>query len=43
MSRVTPHTYLMNGVTPDRGWSGLFKAGERLRLRIINGAAMSIF
>lgn len=37
------YTYLMNGVTPDRGWSGLFNAGERLRLRIINGAAMSIF
>ncbi|HEY6528032.1 MAG TPA: copper resistance system multicopper oxidase [Cellvibrionaceae bacterium] len=37
------YTYLMNGVTPDRGWLGLFKPGEKLRLRIINGAAMSIF
>lgn len=37
------YTYLMNGVTPDQGWLGLFKPGEKLRLRIINGAAMSIF
>jgi CopA family copper-resistance protein len=37
------YTYLMNGVTPDHGWLGQFKAGEKLRLRIINGAAMSIF
>lgn len=41
---VTGHayTYLMNGVTPDR-WIGLCKPGETVRLRIINGAAMSIF
>ncbi|MES2674307.1 MAG: copper resistance system multicopper oxidase [Pseudomonadota bacterium] len=37
------YTYLMNGVTPDKGWLGLFKPGEKVRLRIINGAAMSIF
>ncbi|MEY4588112.1 MAG: hypothetical protein RL497_188 [Pseudomonadota bacterium] len=37
------YTYLMNGVTPDSGWLGVFKVGETLRLRIINGAAMSIF
>ena len=37
------YTYLMNGVTPDHGWLGLFKPGEKVRLRIINGAAMSIF
>jgi CopA family copper-resistance protein len=37
------YTYLMNGVTPDQGWVGLFKPGEKVRLRIINGAAMSIF
>jgi CopA family copper-resistance protein len=37
------YTYLMNGVTPDQGWLGLFKPGEKVRLRIINGAAMSIF
>ena len=33
----------MNGVTPDKGWTGLFKRGEKVRLRFINAAAMSIF
>lgn len=37
------YTYLMNGVTPDYGWLGLCKPGEKVRLRFINGAAMSIF
>lgn len=37
------YTYLMNGATPDRGWTGLFKRGEKVRLRFINGSAMSIF
>lgn len=37
------YTYLMNGVTPDQGWVGLFKRGEKVRLRFINGASMTIF
>ena len=37
------YTYLMNGVTPEAGWFGLFERGERVRLRFINGAAMTIF
>jgi CopA family copper-resistance protein len=37
------YTYLMNGATPAANWTGLFEAGERVRLRIINGSAMSIF
>lgn len=37
------YTYLMNGVTPDTRWTGLFKQGEKVRLRFINGSAMSIF
>jgi CopA family copper-resistance protein len=37
------YTYLMNGATPAANWTGLFKTGERVRLRIINGSAMSIF
>ena len=37
------YTYLMNGVTPDDGWVGLFKRGEKVRLRFINGSAMTIF
>ena len=37
------YTYLMNGVTPDDGWMGLFKRGEKVRLRIVNAAAMTLF
>lgn len=37
------YTYLMNGVTPDRGWVGVFQPGQRVRLRIINGSAMTLF
>ncbi len=37
------YTYLMNGVTPDPGWVGLFNRNDRVRLRFINAAAMSIF
>jgi len=37
------YTYLMNGQTPAGGWTGLFKKGEKVRLRFINGSAMSFF
>src|SRR5882757_5126033 len=37
------YTYLMNGVAPTGNWTGLFRRGERVRLRIINGSSMSIF
>ena len=37
------YTYLMNGSTPNGNWTGLFKPGERVRLRIINGSAQSYF
>ncbi|MCX2780798.1 copper resistance system multicopper oxidase [Microbulbifer thermotolerans] len=37
------YTYLMNGQTPDDNWTALFKRGEKIRLRFINAAAMSIF
>jgi CopA family copper-resistance protein len=37
------YTYLINGVTPEDGWIGLFKRGEKVRLRFINSAAMTIF
>jgi CopA family copper-resistance protein len=37
------YTYLINGVAPAANWTGLFAPGERVRLRIINGSAMSIF
>ena len=37
------YTHLMNGVTPAGNWTGLFKPGERVRLRLINGSAMTYF
>ena len=37
------YTYLVNGHTPDANWEGIFSKGERVRLRIINASAMSIF
>ena len=37
------YTYLMNGQHPDGNWTGLFRPGERVRLRFINGSAMSYF
>ncbi|MBL1417135.1 MAG: copper resistance system multicopper oxidase [Moritella sp.] len=36
-------TYLMNGTTPAGNWTGLFKPGERVRLRFINGASNSFY
>jgi len=37
------YTYLMNGQSPAANWTGLFTPGERVRLRFINGSAMSYF
>ncbi len=37
------YTYLMNGLHPAGNWTGLFAPGERVRLRFINGSAMSFF
>lgn len=37
------YTYLLNGQPPERNWTGVFKAGETIRLRFINGSAMSYF
>ena len=37
------YTYLMNGRAPAGNWTGLFTPGEKVRLRFINGSAMSYF
>jgi len=37
------YTYLMNGTTPRGNWTGIFKPGERVRLRIICSATQSFF
>jgi CopA family copper-resistance protein len=37
------YTYLANGTTPDGNWTALFERGQRVRLRFINGSAMTFF
>ena len=36
-------TFLMNGLPPAMNWTGLFRPGERVRLRFINAAAMTFY
>ena len=40
---VSGYTFLLNGQPPQRNWTALFEAGERVRLRFVNGSAMSYF
>ena len=37
------YTYLMNGTTSLGNWTGLFRSGEKIRLRFINGSGMTYF
>ncbi|WP_120219862.1 copper resistance system multicopper oxidase [Sphingopyxis sp. FD7] len=37
------YTFLVNGYGPADNWTALFRPGERVRLRIINASAMTIF
>ena len=37
------YTFLMNGLSPEANWTGLFRPGERVRLRFINSGAMTFF
>lgn len=37
------YTYLLNGLPPAANWTGLFRAGERVRLRFINASAGTFF
>ncbi len=37
------YTYLTNGFSPAENWTGLFRKGEKVRLRFVNASAMSIF
>jgi len=36
-------SYLINGHGPKDNWTGLFRPGERVRLRFVNAASMTIF
>ncbi|MBK8199374.1 MAG: copper resistance system multicopper oxidase [Acidobacteria bacterium] len=37
------YTYLINGHSTEDNWTAIFNSGERVRLRIINASAMTIF
>ncbi len=37
------YTFLMNGLPSASNWTALFRSGERVRLRFINGSAMTYF
>ena len=37
------YTYLLNGLPPSGNWTGLFKTGEKVRLRFIDAGAMTYF
>jgi FtsP/CotA-like multicopper oxidase with cupredoxin domain len=43
LADVTGYTFLVNGRGPTDNWTGLFKPGEKVRLRFVNGSAMTIF
>jgi CopA family copper-resistance protein len=36
------YTYLLNGNAPNTNWTGLFQPSEKVRLRFINGSAMTL-
>ena len=37
------YNYLMNGLSPEGNWTGIFKKNERVRLRFVDAGAMTIF
>jgi len=37
------YTYLMNGLSPEANFTGIFQPGNKVRLRFINGSAMTFF
>ena len=43
LSDVSGYTFLVNGKTPQQNWTGIFKVGETVRLRMINASAMSFY
>ena len=43
MTDVSGYTFLVNGKSAAQNWTGLFKPGEKVRLRFINASSMSYF
>lgn len=43
LADVSDYTFLINGKTAVQNWTGIFKPGERVRLRFINASSMSFY
>lgn len=43
LADVTGYQFLMNGRGTQDNWTGLFKPGERVRLRFVNASSMTFF
>ena len=43
LADVTKYHFLTNGKTPAQNWTGIFKKGERIKLRFVNASAMTIY
>ncbi len=43
LSDVTRYHFLTNGKTPKQNWTGIFRKGEKIKLRFINASAMTIY
>jgi FtsP/CotA-like multicopper oxidase with cupredoxin domain len=43
LSDVTGYHFLINGLTNDQNWTGMFTPGEKVRLRFINASAMTMY
>ncbi|MBS0547333.1 MAG: copper resistance system multicopper oxidase [Proteobacteria bacterium] len=43
LADVSGYTFLVNGLGPADNWTGLFAPGEKVRLRFVNGSAMTLF
>ena len=43
LADVSGFTFLTNGKTPEQNWTATFEPGEKVRLRLINGSAMSYY
>ena len=43
LADVEGYTFMMNGKSPHQNWTGVFKPGEKVRLRFINAASMTIY
>ncbi len=43
LADVEGYTFDINGMSPKQNWTGLFTRGEKVRLRIVNAGAMTMF